>query len=89
MRKTGTAQLISLRHSTCSSKQLCLAVHRIRYKVFAKGCPVSRGRILICDMSKLVSEIFLVLDRYSFANFLVGYVNKFLLVSGLMGWFVA
>lgn len=55
----------------------------MRYKVFAKGCPVSRGRIRICDMNKLVSEIFLLLNQYSFANSLVGYINIFL-VSGMV-----
>lgn len=47
-----------------------------KYKVFSKACPISRGRILICDMNKLGSEIFLDLDQNSIENFLVGYINN-------------
>lgn len=55
-----------------------------------KDAPCAGGRILISDRSKLASEISLVPDQNSFANSLVGYVNKvFFLVGGLMGWFVA
>lgn len=59
-----------------------------KYKVFAKAHPMSKGRILICDMNKLVSEIFLVLDQNSIENFLVGYVNNFYFGWGLLAWFV-
>lgn len=48
-----------------------------KYKDFAKACPMSRSRTLICDKSKLVSEIFLLLDQNSFENSLAGYVNNF------------